>query len=102
MSQIAEQELLEPLQSAPEGRVGGWAGRWGNPPPDLAVGTSPAEARALRAREIGQHVARELERGRPLYCIVRDEYIAERIGGFDGRALPASAGRGLVGAGVPR
>ena len=69
-----------------------WADRWGAPPPDVAVETAPAGARAETARQIGDHRVQQLERGRSLYCIVRDHAVAERIGGFDGRALPSSGG----------
>lgn len=73
---------------APPVTPGPWADRWLAPPPDVAVATSPSGARARAAREIGAHVAAELERGRSLYCIVHDPDVQERIGGFDGRALP--------------
>ena len=69
---------------------GPWAGKLVAPPPDLAIPISPPEARARAAREVGEHVSAELGRGRSLYCIVHDEYLVARIGGFDGRALPPS------------
>lgn len=67
-----------------------WLRRWTTPPADIAIAISPSDARARSASEVGEHVAAELGRGRPLYCIVRDAYIGERIGGFDGRALAQS------------
>jgi hypothetical protein len=66
-----------------------WTPLWASPPADVAIAITPQDARARSADEVGEHVANELGRGRPLYCIVRDRYVADRIGGFDGRALPA-------------
>lgn len=60
---------------------------WATPPADIAVPISPQNARAQSAREVGNHVTTELDRGRPLYCIVHDPFVVDRIGGFDGRAL---------------
>ena len=54
----------------------------------MAVETSPPGGRSLAAGQIAEHLAAELLRGRALYCIVRDEYVLSRIGGYDGRALP--------------
>lgn len=68
--------------------LGPWADKWLAPPPDIAVPTSPRGRRAEAAREVGEHVISELDRGRSLYCIVHDSYVQVRIGGFDGRALP--------------
>jgi hypothetical protein len=68
--------------------LGPWADRWLTPPPDIPIATSPPGVRARAAREIGAHVVAELDRGRSLYCIVHDDYVQARIGGFDGRALP--------------
>lgn len=65
-----------------------WTRGWLEPPPDLAVGTLPPGGRSRSAREIGAHVTSELDRGRSLYNIVRDPYVLDRLGGFDGRALP--------------
>ncbi len=67
----------------------GWDDRWSAPPPDLAIEIAPPDARERAAREIAEHVAAELGRGRSLYRVVRDAYVRNRIGGFDGRALPA-------------
>src|SRR5690349_9970432 len=67
---------------------GPWADKFIAPPPDIAIACTPAGARARAAREIGDHVVGELERGRSLYCIVHDGYVRARTGGFDGRALP--------------
>ena len=72
-------------------RSSDWEDRWGAPPPDVPIAAVPVDARAPRARELAAHVAAELERGRSLYCIVRDPYVTARIGGFDGRALLGGA-----------
>ncbi len=72
-------------------RTDPWTDRWMAPPPDLAIGTSPRGMRDRAAREVGDYVAAELDRGRSLYCIVHDRYVQARIGGFDGRALTADA-----------
>ena len=81
--------------NAPEGRVGAWSDRWTTPPPDIAVETLSTGARSRAADEIARHIGGELARGRSLYCIVHDEYVSDRIGGFDGRALLPHCTEGL-------
>jgi hypothetical protein len=92
--QVLSSNTSEAVPSnAPDGRVGRWSDRWMMPPLDIAIPTSPPGGRARAAREIAEHVRGELDRGRPLYCIVHDEYVCDRIGGFDGRArLPHRPG----------
>jgi len=84
--------VQEPVVRSDEGRMGAWVGRWQTPPLDGAVDTVSPGARARSAGEVAAHVERELRRGRSLYCIVRDAYVADRIGGFDGRALLPGTG----------
>ena len=64
--------------------------RWSRPPRDRTVAIVPSDGRKRAARAVAAHIEKELARGRPLYCVVRDEFVARRIGEFDGLALPTS------------
>lgn len=89
-----ESGLQTPTAPAPLSHLGELpspapADRWSAPPRDVGIEISPPDARARAAGQICDHIRAELLAGRPLYCIVRDPLVAERIGA-DGRALPSS------------
>lgn len=71
-----------PLQPGP------WADRFLSPPPDIAIAIRPATGRLTSAAAVSDHIREELNAGRSLYCIVHDAAVQDRLGGFDGRALP--------------
>ncbi len=75
--------------------LGPWAHRFASPPPDILIDVTSAAGRSTAANEVAEHIRAELSRGRSLYCIVHDPYILRRLGGFDGRALPAHCLEGV-------
>jgi hypothetical protein len=96
MSGLRERDGVALELNVSGSKPGLWAEKFTSPPPDLVIETTPPGGRERAATEVSEHIRAEMHRGRSLYCIVHDEYVLDRIGGFDGRALPDHCLDGLA------